>query len=74
VKKPSNLLIGDLGTATDVKVETIRYYERIGLFPAPGRQRCASCWGLLNGGRAHVPTSIVWSGGIWRQLNKRSRR
>jgi DNA-binding transcriptional MerR regulator len=37
VKKPSNLLIGDLGTATDVKVETIRYYERIGLFPAPGR-------------------------------------
>jgi len=31
------LRIGDLATATATKVETIRYYERIGLLPAPGR-------------------------------------
>lgn len=29
--------IGDLARATDTKVETIRYYERIGLLPAPAR-------------------------------------
>lgn len=29
--------IGELGTATDTKVETIRYYERIGLLPPPAR-------------------------------------
>lgn len=31
------LTIGDLGKATNTKVETIRYYERIGVMPAPGR-------------------------------------
>jgi DNA-binding transcriptional MerR regulator len=31
------LQIGDLAAATATKVETIRYYERIGLLPAPGR-------------------------------------
>src|SRR3546814_3128280 len=31
------LTIGDLGRATDTKVETIRYYERIGLLPKPPR-------------------------------------
>ncbi|MFD2263498.1 helix-turn-helix domain-containing protein [Lacibacterium aquatile] len=31
------LAIGDLSRATDTKVETIRYYERIGLLPEPGR-------------------------------------
>ena len=31
------LTIGDLARATLTKVETIRYYERIGLLPAPGR-------------------------------------
>jgi DNA-binding transcriptional MerR regulator len=31
------LRIGDLATATATKVETIRYYERIGLLPTPGR-------------------------------------
>lgn len=31
------LTIGALGKATDTKVETIRYYERIGLLPAPSR-------------------------------------
>jgi len=31
------LKIGELGRATDTKVETIRFYERIGLMPAPER-------------------------------------
>ncbi len=31
------LTIGDLGKATNTKVETVRYYERIGLMPAPKR-------------------------------------
>ena len=31
------LTIGDLAKATDTKVETIRYYERVGLLPAPAR-------------------------------------
>jgi Cu(I)-responsive transcriptional regulator len=29
--------IGELARASDTKVETIRYYERIGLLPAPPR-------------------------------------
>ncbi len=29
--------IGDLATATGVRVVTIRYYERIGLMPVPPR-------------------------------------
>lgn len=32
-----HLSIGDLGKATGTKVETIRYYEGIGLMPAPAR-------------------------------------
>ncbi len=31
------LRIGDLAKATATKVETIRYYERLGLLPVPGR-------------------------------------
>ena len=31
------LAIGDLAKTTGTKVETIRYYERIGLLPAPSR-------------------------------------
>lgn len=31
------LSIGDLGKATNTKVETVRYYERIGLLPKPPR-------------------------------------
>jgi Cu(I)-responsive transcriptional regulator len=31
------LSIGDLAKATDTKIETIRYYERIGLLPKPAR-------------------------------------
>jgi DNA-binding transcriptional MerR regulator len=31
------LRIGDLAAATATKVETIRYYERIGLLPTPAR-------------------------------------
>lgn len=33
------MTIGDLAKATDTKVETIRYYEHIGLLPAPARTR-----------------------------------
>lgn len=33
----NTLTIGQLGKATATKVETIRYYERIGLLPAPAR-------------------------------------
>jgi len=33
------LTIGQLGRATDTKIETIRYYEKIGLLPAPHRTR-----------------------------------
>lgn len=29
--------IGELAGATDTKVETVRYYERIGILPAPKR-------------------------------------
>jgi DNA-binding transcriptional MerR regulator len=31
------LTIGQLGRATSTKIETIRYYEKIGLLPSPGR-------------------------------------
>ena len=34
---PKQLTIGSLARATDIKVETIRYYERIGLLSAPAR-------------------------------------
>ena len=30
--------IGDLSRASGVNIETIRYYERIGLLPLPARQ------------------------------------
>jgi Cu(I)-responsive transcriptional regulator len=33
----SELKIGDLARATGISVETVRYYERIGLMPSPGR-------------------------------------
>ena len=33
----ANLAIGELGRLTGTKVETIRYYERIGLLAAPVR-------------------------------------
>jgi MerR family mercuric resistance operon transcriptional regulator len=32
-----NLLIGQLSKLTDVNIETIRYYERIGIMPKPRR-------------------------------------
>jgi len=35
--KPFGFTIGKLGSATDTSVETIRYYERIGLMAAPPR-------------------------------------
>ncbi len=35
----SELKIGQLATASNISVETIRYYEREGLLPAPKRRR-----------------------------------
>ncbi|MBU3259983.1 helix-turn-helix domain-containing protein [Roseovarius sp. PS-C2] len=35
--KRENLKIGDLSDLTGTKVVTIRYYEKIGLLPSPGR-------------------------------------
>lgn len=35
--RTQTLKIGDLARATNTKVETIRYYEQIGLLPAPSR-------------------------------------
>lgn len=34
----SGIAIGELSRRTDCNVETIRYYERIGLLPSPDRQ------------------------------------
>lgn len=34
---PNELMIGELAKRTDCQMETIRYYEREGLLPAPGR-------------------------------------
>src|ERR1700747_643742 len=43
---PEVLSIGDVARRTAIKVPTIRYYEQIGLLPAPGRsegnRRCYS--------------------------------
>ena len=35
--KPNTFAIGDLARHTETSVETIRYYERIGILPAPER-------------------------------------
>ncbi|MGL4263690.1 MAG: MerR family transcriptional regulator, partial [Afipia sp.] len=37
MQRTEKLRIGDLARATNTKVETIRYYELIGLLPAPFR-------------------------------------
>jgi Cd(II)/Pb(II)-responsive transcriptional regulator len=42
--------IGELGQATGVDIETIRYYEKAGLLPAPARSR--------NGYRAYGPAHL----------------
>ena len=42
--------IGELGKATGVDVETIRYYEKISLLPPPGRKE--------NGYRAYGPAHL----------------
>jgi len=44
------LKIGELASETDTKVETIRYYERIGVLPPP--ERTASNYRMY--GEAHV--------------------
>ncbi|THD77131.1 MAG: MerR family transcriptional regulator [Phenylobacterium sp.] len=35
--RPRGLSIGELAAASGVNLETVRYYERIGLMPAPAR-------------------------------------
>lgn len=35
--KSQGISIGDLSAWTGVNIETVRYYEKIGLLPAPGR-------------------------------------
>lgn len=44
------LAIGDLARATATTVETIRYYERVGILPAPAR--------TAGGQRAYAPTHL----------------
>lgn len=38
-KDPGDISIGALSNRTGVNIETIRYYERIGMLPAPPRSR-----------------------------------
>ena len=59
--------IGELAKATRVDVETIRYYERIGLLPAPARAH--------NGYRSYAQAHLERLGFIrhCRALDKRSR-
>ena len=45
-----NLTIGQLASGVGISLETIRYYERIGLMPAPARTR---------GGHRHYAASHV---------------
>lgn len=37
--RPSSLTIGQVANAAGVNVQTLRYYERVGLIPAPRRSR-----------------------------------
>ncbi|KXS30476.1 MAG: hypothetical protein AWT59_3400, partial [Candidatus Gallionella acididurans] len=46
----TTMRIGELGQATGVDIETIRYYEKAGLLPAPARSR--------NGYRAYGPAHL----------------
>ena len=46
----TTMRIGELGQATGVEIETIRYYEKAGLLPAPARSR--------NGYRAYGPAHL----------------
>jgi DNA-binding transcriptional MerR regulator len=39
MQRESSLHIGNLAKVTDTKVVTIRYYEQIGLLPAPSRNK-----------------------------------
>ena len=39
-----NFPIGTLSAATGVNIETIRYYEKIGLMPTPPRTEGRAVW------------------------------
>jgi DNA-binding transcriptional MerR regulator len=51
VPEPRTLTIGQLGSTTGTNVETIRYYERIGLLPEP--RRTAANYRAYGIGHAH---------------------
>ncbi|MBN9506656.1 MAG: helix-turn-helix domain-containing protein [Sphingopyxis granuli] len=42
------ITIGDLSRQTGCNIETIRYYERIGLTPKAGRRGCYRCYGVTD--------------------------
>lgn len=46
----ADLQIGDLARQTSVNIETIRYYERVGLIPRPARARGG--WRIYDGEHA----------------------
>lgn len=41
--KPTFLGIGEMSRQTGVGIETIRYFEKIGMMPAPGRSEGGVC-------------------------------
>ncbi len=51
--------IGDLSMRTEVNIETIRYYEKIGLLPAPGGRGAAPGYGP-----AHSRDSPLCAGAV----------
>jgi MerR family mercuric resistance operon transcriptional regulator len=42
--RPEGIAIGELSRRTDCNVETVRYYERIGLLPKPSRRGTYRCY------------------------------
>lgn len=50
-ERETTMRIGELSTAAGVDVETIRYYEKVGLMPAPDRG--------ANGYRAYSPKQLA---------------
>jgi MerR family mercuric resistance operon transcriptional regulator len=53
------LTIGQVAKAANVHVETLRYYERRGLSPAPGKRRCNSrCRSEKDGPRLRTPSNL----------------
>ncbi len=51
------IAIGALSKHTGTNIETIRYYERVGLLPAPARR--SGGYRTINGGRCGESRSIL---------------